>query len=208
MFNNTLTNIEKKAILITLAHLSNSSKITSYSKLYNKKLHNKISISNPNINLSIEFNVNTHIECTDILVQLLKHVFEEYNFVCGDIRSEMDILNSFALLTNGIIRKIKEASTCTISILGDTNNIIDKLQEKSDIYTLLLLLNNKFTEKEKTCMVIVRHLLDNLISGFVFTDGIELLDFINGTRLISKILRLNAALYNEQTYFEFYQQSN
>ena len=37
MFNNTLTNLEKKALLITLAHLSSEYTIHTYSAIYNKK---------------------------------------------------------------------------------------------------------------------------------------------------------------------------
>jgi hypothetical protein len=206
MFNNTLTNLEKKALLITLAHLSSEYTIHTYSAIYNKKTYKRITIENKNNNQHFDFNINNYFKCNDILTTILTDVFEEYNFVCNPINNDIDILNNFALLANGIVQKIKESYSSIISLNDNINNIIPKLQKISDYYTLIIHSNKKNTKNEKTCLVIVRHILDNIISGFLFNDGIELLDFINGTRIISELLCLNATLYDENTYYHFYQQ--
>lgn len=206
MFNNTLTNLEKKALLITLAHLSSEYTINTYSAIYNKKIYKRITIENKNNNQHFDFNINNYFKCNDILTTILTDIFEEYNFVCNPINNDIDILNNFALLANGIVQKIKESYSSIISLNDNINNIIPKLQKISDYYTLIIHSDKKNTKNEKTCLVIVRHILDNIISGFLFNDGIELLDFINGTRIISELLCLNATLYDENTYYHFYQQ--
>ena len=208
MFNNTLTNLEKKALILTLAHLSNATIVSTYSSIYNKKLHKRVKIENKNTSLDIDFNINNYFKCDNILESMLKDVFEEHNFVCNPINNDIDVLNNFALLTNGIIQKIKESFTSIISFNDTTNTLVTKLQKVSDYCTLTIHTDKKASKNEKTCLVLVRHIIDNIISGFLFNDGIELLDFINGTRIISDLLCLNASLYDENTYYNFYQQYN
>ena len=208
MFNNTLTNLEKKALLITLAHLSSTYTINTYSAIYNKKTYKRTTIKNKNNNQQYNFNINNYFKCNNILTTMLTNVFEEYSFVCNPIHNDIDILNNFALLANGIVQKTKESYSSIISLTDSTNNLITKLQKISDYYTLIIHSDKKNTKNEKTCLVIVRHILDNIISGLLFNDGIELLDFINGTRIISELLCLNATLYDENTYYHFYQQYN
>lgn len=207
MFNNTLTNLEKKALLITLAHLSYNYTINTYSIVHNKKTHKRVSLENTKINFHCDFNINNYFKCDNLLITMLKDVFNEHNFVCNPITNDIDILNNFALLTNGIVQKIKEDFNSIISF-GSCNNPLPKLKKVSDYYTLIIHTDKKITKNEKTCLVLIRHILDNIISGFLFNDGIELLDFINGTRIISDLLCLNASLYDENTYYHFYRQYN
>lgn len=205
MFNDNLTQTEKYALLITLAHLSKDTNVETYSELENRTIYKYIKITNSPTNLSVSFDINNQQDCGRPLIQLLQHVFYEYNFIHNNIESDTDILNNFALLTNGLIRQIKEDST---HLINNSSDIINKLQQQSDHYTLQLLTDKKITEEEKTCIVLVRHLIDNILSGCIFSDGLELLDFMNGTKIIADLLCLNATLYDENTYYNFYQQSN
>lgn len=208
MFNNTLTNLEKKALLITLAHLSPSFSINTYSAIYNKNTYKRVSIESTTHNIHIDFNINNYFKCDSLLITMLNIVFEEHDFVCEPIQTDIDILNKFALLANGLVQKIKDSYSSIISLDHSPNPLVSKLQKVSDYCTLSIHSNKKISKNEKTCLVLVRHIIDNIISGFLFNDGIELLDFINGTRIISDLLCLNASLYDENTYYHFYQQYN
>ena len=207
MFNNNLTNLEKKAIIMTLGYLNPNSSIQSYTSIYNKKLYKKIKIENNKTKSIIEFNIDNYFKCDDILKNMLYEVFDEYNFVPHKITSQIDILQNLSLLCNGISRLLVE----NLSIISTTDNfsntLATDLQNISDKCTLRII-SNKLSNHEKTCLVIVRHLIDNILTGQLFSDGIELLDFINGTRIIKDILCLNATLYYENTYFRFYQENN
>ena len=207
MFNNNLTNLEKKAIIMTLGYLNPNSSIQSYTSIYNKKLYKKIKIENTKTKSIIEFNIDNYFKCDDILKNMLYEVFDEYNFVPHKITSQIDILQNLSLLCNGISRLLVE----NLSIISTTDNfsntLATDLQNISDKCTLRII-SNKLSNHEKTCLVIVRHLIDNILTGQLFSDGIDLLDFINGTRIIKDILCLNATLYDENTYFRFYQENN
>ena len=206
MFNNSLTNLEKKALLITLAHLSCTTTLDTFTEIYNKKVHKKVSIKTPN--LDIKFNINNYFKCDNLLKTMLINVFDEYGFVCNPINSDIDILNNFALLTNGIVQKTNEAFSSIISISHKPTLLINKLRKVSDYCTLSIHTYKNISKNEKTCIVVVRHIIDNILSGFLFNNGIELLDFINGTRILTDLLCLNASLYDENTYYNFYQQYN
>ncbi len=208
MFNNTLTNLEKKSLIITLVHLSSAFTITPYTTVYNKQVYKRVTIKNLQGEVICDFNINNYFNCEKLLVSMLNSVFEEYDFVCNPINNDIDILNNFALLANGLVRKINKENNCLISIEDTQHKLITKLQKVSDYCTLSLHTDKKIRKNEKTCLVLIRHILDNIISGFLFNDGIELLDFINGTRIISDLLCLNASLYDENTYYHFYQQYN
>ena len=209
MFNNELTNIEKRALLITLANLSKKTTITIYTDIYNKKLYKRVKIGKPLSKTSIHFNIDNYFKCDNILKSLLIDVFDEYNFIPVGSNENLDILHNFSLLCNGITRLIKEDLQFSITpIKTDSTSLISRLQKTSDYYTLTLLRNINMSKSEKTCLVIVRQIIDNILSGIVFNDGVELLDFINGTRIIQDLLCLNATLYDENTYYHFYQQSS
>ena len=206
MFNNKLTNLEKKALIMTLAYLSPNTTIQSYTNIYNKKLYKRVKIENTKNKTTIEFNIDNYFKCDSILKNMLISVFDEYNFVPLEITSQIDILHNLSLLCNGISRLIHQDT----SIICDTEStppLATTLQNVSDKCTLRII-SNKLSNQEKTCLVIVRHLIDNIITGLAFSDGIDLLDFINGTRIIKDILCLNATLYDENTYFRFYQEGN
>lgn len=207
MFNNTITNLEKKALIMTLANLSPTATIKTYTSIFNKKLYRKVKIDNLST-AAIEFNIDNYFKCDNILNRMLITVFDEYNFVPIEINSQTDVLHNFSLLCNGISRLIKEESSIISTADNFSNSLANRLQNISDNCTLRIISNNKLSNQEKTCLVIVRHLIDNILSGLIFSDGIELLDFINGTRIIKDILCLNATLYDENTYFRFYQESN
>ena len=207
MFSKTLSNIEKKALIITLSVISNNLITLTETTIFNKKLYKKIKLHNLSNNTSIQFSIDNYYKCDELLKNLILQVFDEYNFIPVIDDDNFDILHNFSLLCNGIIQLIKEEISCE-SYPYKYKTLLSKLQQYSDKYTLNLLSDHKMSNNEKTCIVIVRHLIDNIISGLIFRDGIELLDFINGTRIIKDILCLNAQLYDENTYFRYYQQSN
>lgn len=208
MFNNSLTNLEKKALLIALAHFSPTTTININSILFKNKLHRQVSIINKEKDLKFIFNINNYLKPKGLLETMLNKVFEEYNFICKPINNDIDLLNNFALLSNELIQNSKEQFNSIITFNENPNQLISKLQAISDYYTLTIHINKNISKTEKTCLVLVRHIIDNVISGLLFKDGIELLDFLNGTRIISDLLSLNASLYDENTYYRFYQQYN
>ena len=208
MFNNTITNLEKKALIMTLAYLSPTTTIKSFTSVYHKKLYNKIKIDNLANQPAFEFNVDNYFKCDEILKKMLIQVFDEYNFVPLEMSTQVDILHNFSLLCNGISQLLKEQTYHIFTIEENSHFLANQLQNISDKCTLKIISNHKLSSQEKTCLVIVRHLIDNIISGQFFSDGIELLDFINGTRIIKDLLCLNATLYDENEYFRFYQESN
>lgn len=208
MFNNNLTNLEKKALIITLAHLSPNINTKQQTIIFNKHLYKRVIIENLKTNQITRFNIDNHFKCDQTIKDLLIQVFDEYNFIPLDMYSNLDMLNNFSLLCNGISLLLKNHNSYTNATSTEITKLENKLQNISDKYTLNLIANTKMSNNEKTCFVVVRHLIDNIISGQIFNDGIELLDFINGTRLIKDLLCLNATLYDENTYFRFYQESN
>ena len=116
---------------------------------------------------------------------------------CSHLYNDQDILNNFANLSNYLVVRIQDELSSKITAINSPYyNLICKLKRISDSCTITLKLDS-LTKQEKTLTVLVRHLIDNIISHFIFADGIDLLHFINGTRVITDILCLDTTLYDD-----------
>lgn len=194
MNSDMLINIEKKAILITLTYLSNNSKLT----IINKSSERIYNIENQDLNLNYEFNITPKIDCNDILIKLLKKVCKDYKIEYNEISTTEDFLNMFAKLSNKISKKIVEDLSSKITLVNSSYyELFFRLRQVSDNCTITLIKNNISSDEEKTIVVLVRHLIDNIITHFTFMDGMDLLSFINGTRIIVDILSKDTSLYND-----------
>ncbi len=209
MFKNHLNNLEKNALLVTLAHLSSKTSITTNTTFNSEGLHKNINIQIPSLNIDYNIDHLSQDSCDEQLITMLKILIDEYNCDKLDLYGNQCILDGFASISNKIASIIKDelsSSITPISSLG--NRLLLRLQNISDNYTLALLLRTNFSKEERNLIVLTRHLLDNIINLFLFDDGTDLMDFINGTYYITDLLCMNATLYDENTYFTYYQTAN
>ena len=197
MFNNLLINIEKKAILLTLAYLSKSTQISVTITKQGDEILRSYRLQNDSFK-NYTFDSQSGNNCDEILTKLLVNVSREYNVVCNKITNDSDILDNFANLSNKIVTNVMEELSSTITAINSPYiNLLYRLKNISDSCTLTLRTYFNISKDERTLTVLVRHLIDNIITYFMFSDGDDLLNFINGTRIITDILCLDTTLYND-----------
>lgn len=190
MFDDSILEVERRALILFLSQVSSRLKLTR--KKNSEKEFSKYTIASDNRNLKITFDFENNQDNTaDDLKNIVKFVYDEFDFVLNDMKTELEVLDQIAVFNNGIINLLKEEeqSQPTITFEGEKNNslkdnILAKIQTISKIADEMRF----YSHEEKDTLLLCEYLLEHLSAYELLQNGSDLLDFLDGTLIVENCI--------------------